>query len=105
VRDIVDEQGLVRQTENTLTDTDELFAELETIRERGYAVNDEEEIRGMRSVGVPIRGIDGDVCGAVSVTGPAARLTGERFESELPDLVMQTANLIEVNLETAAFDR
>ncbi|WP_411963707.1 IclR family transcriptional regulator [Haloferax sp. YSMS24] len=105
VRSILDSEGLAEQTANTITDRDELFATLEQIRERGYAVNDEEEIRGMRSVGAPIRGVDGGVCGAVSVTAPTSRLTGDRFKTEVPKLVVETANLIELNLETAVYDR
>ncbi|EMA04696.1 IclR family transcriptional regulator [Haloferax denitrificans] len=105
VRSILDSEGLVGQTANTITDRDELFAVLERVRERGYAVNDEEEIRGMRSVGAPVRGVDGAVCGAVSVTAPTSRLSGERFETEVPELVTETANLIELNLETAVFER
>ncbi|QOS12773.1 transcriptional regulator [Haloferax sp. Atlit-4N] len=104
VRDIIDDQGLVEQTDNTISDSERLFDELERIRERGYAVNDEEELRGMRSIGAPIRGVDGDVCGAVSVTAPTSRLSGDRFRSEIPELVMQAANIIEVNLETTTFD-
>ncbi|AFK19852.1 IclR family transcriptional regulator [Haloferax mediterranei ATCC 33500] len=105
VRDIIDEQGLAKRTENTITDPDRLFRELEQIRERGYAVNDEEELRGTRSIGAPVRGVDGDICGAVSVTAPTSRLSGERFQTEIPELVMQTANIIEVNLETTVFEQ
>ncbi|ELZ97012.1 transcriptional regulator [Haloferax mucosum ATCC BAA-1512] len=105
VRDIIDEQGLAEQTENTITDPEHLFRELEQIREQGYAINDEEELRGMRSIGAPIRGVDGDVSGAVSVTAPTSRLSGERFHTEIPELVMQAANIIEVNLETTVFER
>ncbi|WP_396613741.1 IclR family transcriptional regulator (plasmid) [Haloferax sp. S1W] len=105
VRDIIEKQGLAERTENTITDPNRLFRELEQIREQGYAVNDEEELRGTRSIGAPIRGVDGDVCGAVSVTAPTSRLSGERFQTEIPELVMQTANIIEVNLETTVFER
>ncbi len=31
-------------------------------------------------------------------------LSGDRFRSEIPELVMQAANIIEVNLETTTFD-
>lgn len=105
VSEIVSREGLVRQTENTITDRDRLVAELETVRERGYAVNDEEEIRGLRAVGAPVVDNDGSVVGAVSVTAPTSRLKGERFEREIPEMVMEAANLIEVNLEMMPFDR
>ncbi|ELZ17035.1 MULTISPECIES: IclR family transcriptional regulator [Natrinema] len=101
---ILDAQELEAQTANTITDETELRETLETVRENGYALNDEEEIRGMRAVGVPIRVPDGSIFGAVSMSAPASRLKGERFRSEVPELVMETANLIEVNLETAQRD-
>lgn len=105
VDEIIARDGLTRQTQQTITDREELQAELEEIRKQGYAVNDEEEIRGLRAVGAPIVDSDGAVAGAVSVTGPTSRLQGERFEDEIPALVLEAANLIEVNLETTAFDR
>lgn len=103
--EILDDRELAAQTENTITDREALREELATVRTRGYAVNDEEEIRGMRAVGAPILGSSGEVLGAVSVTAPTSRLKGKRFESDIPEDVMEAANLIEVNLETARFDQ
>lgn len=105
IENIIDRQGLERQTKNTIVDRDRLWDELEEIQKRGYAINDEEEIRGLRAVGAPIVDSNESVIGAVSLTAPTSRLKGERFESEIPELVMETANLIEVNLETMTFDR
>ena len=102
VSDILATEELVQQTEQTITDPDELREELAEIREGGYAINNEEEIRGMRSVGAPIQGVDGVVCGAISVTAPKMRLSGRYLNSDLPELVMEAANIIEVNLESAA---
>lgn len=101
---IVDDQGLPAQTDQTITEVDELSDALATIRDRGYAVNDEEEVRGMRSVGAAIRGLDDDVAGAISVTAPKSRLSGERFRTTVPELVEQAANIVEVNLETAVLN-
>lgn len=101
VDDIVDTYGLPERTEQTITSREELFAELEEIRERGYAFNDEEEIDGLRAVGAPIRA--SGVIGAISVSGPVSRLKGDRFREELPERVMQAANVIELNVETASF--
>lgn len=102
ITETVATEGLVQQTEKTITEPDELREELAEIQSRGYAVNDEEEIRGMRSVGAPIQDVDGTVCGAISVTAPKTRLSGEYLYSDLPELVMEGANIIEINLESAA---
>ncbi|MDG5775299.1 IclR family transcriptional regulator [Haloarculaceae archaeon H-GB2-1] len=101
---IIDEYGLPQQTENTITSRDELRDALASVREQGYAVNDEEEITGLRAVGAPIRDSDGDVRGAISVSAPISRLKGETFESELPEKVIQAANVIELNLETSSME-
>lgn len=101
VREIVDQYGLVAKTENTLTDLDALLEELAVIRERGYAINNEEEIRGVRAVGAPIRGSDGDVLGSVSLSGPTSRFSGDRLRETFPDRVLETANVIEANVDMA----
>jgi DNA-binding IclR family transcriptional regulator len=100
VEEIVDEVGLPPNTPQTITDRDALLDELERICERGYSVADEEQLQGIRAVGAPIRDSDGAARGAVAVSGPISRLKGERFESEMPELVTRTANICEVNYET-----
>lgn len=100
VMEIIDEHGLEEKTENTITDVDELLSTLETIRERGYALNDEEEILGMRAVAVPIQDRTGSVLGAVSVSAPLSHMKDEKFTETVPEKLMETKNLIEINLET-----
>lgn len=97
VEQIVDEHGLPRQTANTITDRDELFEELATIRERGYAIDDEEKIKGLRCVAAPVKDIDEEVLGAVSISGPASRMQGEQFDTEIPEMVNRSTNVIEIN--------
>lgn len=100
VREIIDEVGLPPNTPQTITDRDTLLDELERIRERGYSIADEEQLQGIRAVGASIRGSDGTALGAIAVSGPTSRLKGDRFETEVPELVTQTANICEVNYET-----
>lgn len=104
VEEIVDEHGLVEKTENTITDVDELHSTIETIRERGYAVNDEEEIPGMRAVAAPIFDGGGTVIGAVSVSAPVSHMKGEQFTETIPESILDTKNVIEINLETVDYD-
>jgi DNA-binding IclR family transcriptional regulator len=56
VRQIVDYHGLPVHTKETITDTETLMAELDEIREQGYAVSDGEAALGIRSVGVAFEG-------------------------------------------------
>lgn len=98
VEEILAEHGLPRTTEQTITDREALFEELDRTAERGYAVNDEEEILGLRAVGAPIMSRNDEVLGSISLSGPKSRLRGERFTEELPALIEQTANVIELDL-------
>lgn len=99
VLDIIDRRGLPAETPYTITDEDELFDELEMIRERGYSFNDQEMIEGLRSVGVPIKHPSGTVYGSMSVSGPIGRFKGEWYKQELPDLLVGMAHEVELNIE------
>jgi len=87
-------------TDNTITDADELLEELEAVRQQGYAVNDEENLEGLRAIGASVTGTQG-VIGAISVSGPKPRMTGEWFREELPNILLGATNEIELNLSQA----
>jgi len=95
VEAILDRHGLPEATENTLTDRETVFETLDTIQERGYAFNDGEE--GIRAVGMAIV-TDGEVHGALSVSGPSNRVRGEWFRDELPHILSGAVNEIELKL-------
>lgn len=99
VEAIVDKHGLPKRTENTITDRERLYSELETVRERGYAYNNEEEVDGLRAIGAPIHGPDDEILGALSLSGPKSRMRDERFEEEIPKMVTETADIIEINIK------
>ena len=96
--DMFERMSFEPMTDQTITDPDKLRAEIDTVRERGYSFNREESLRGTHAVGVAICGPDDDVIGGLSVTGPSHRLNGERFESDLPDLLLGAANELELNI-------
>lgn len=101
VDEVVERHGLPALTEQTITDRDELEEELQEIREQRYAFNRQEYSLGSRAVGVPILQDDGSPIGALSVTGPNLRLKGEFYESEIPDILMGTANELELKISYA----
>ncbi|WP_135305039.1 IclR family transcriptional regulator [Haloarcula amylovorans] len=98
VEAILDRHGLPKVTEQTITDRAELFDTLDQVRERGYAYDDEERVKGMRCLAAPIVDEDGYAIAAVSVSGPKSRMQEERFTDEIPDQILRSANVIEVNL-------
>lgn len=98
VESIIDRRGLPALTENTITEPDELYAELDRIRDRGVAFDDEERLSGLRSVGAAITDDDDRVLGAVSIAGPTSRLRSDRFREEVPNIVQSAVNVIELNV-------
>ena len=85
--------GLPARTPRTITSPADLRTELERVRAQGYAIDDQENELGVRCVGAPIFDYTGKVVGAISVSGPANRLTLER-SLELAPGVRNTAQMI-----------
>lgn len=98
IEEIVDTYGLPARTPHTITDTDELWAEIETIRDRGYAFNLEESVEGLHALGAPITDENNVAIGAISISGPANRLEGSFLREELPTLLLGAVNEISINL-------
>lgn len=77
---LVRELTLKPLTPHTITDRRKLQAELKVIAARGWSMDDEEIALGVRCVGAPVVDARGNVRGAISVAGPAWRVTRERAE-------------------------
>jgi DNA-binding IclR family transcriptional regulator len=75
------EGPLERFTDNTIADPASLKDHIGEIRDSGYAYTVEELELGLNAIGAPIRSTEGTVVGAVSVSGPAFRLS----PADLPD--------------------
>lgn len=95
---IIDQYGLVSKTENTITNREKLYDELEQIHEQGYALNDEEEITGLQAIGAPLTNRHGRLLGSISVSGPVKRMKDPKYHETIIDHVVNTANVIEVNI-------
>lgn len=97
VRRIIDDVGLPKATENTITDEDELMAELAETRERGYALNDRESTEGLVAIAVPLAP-GGTVIGACSVAGPRHRMDDERISEDISERLLSVVNELELNI-------
>lgn len=84
-------------TSHTIIDPSALSEELDAIREQGYALDDQESEEGLRAIAAPIRNHSGNTVAAVSVAGPAQRLTDEKVPILAAD-VMEAANTISARL-------
>jgi DNA-binding IclR family transcriptional regulator len=98
VEEIIEIHGLEPTTPKTVTDRGELLEQLAEIRDRGYAVDDEERLEGLRCVAAPILSNENRVLGAVSVSGPSHRIRDDRFRRTLPNRVLEAVNVIELNV-------
>jgi DNA-binding IclR family transcriptional regulator len=98
VNEIIDQWGLPKETENTITTADALFDELEDIRKQGYATDHAERTEGLTCIGAPVR-VDEQLYGALSVSAPTKRLGNEEFEEQLIAEVEGTSNDISLNIK------
>jgi IclR family KDG regulon transcriptional repressor len=90
---LIERLELTANTANTITDQAALVEELATVRAQQFAVDREESEDGVRCVGTPIFDRTGRVFAAISVSGPAYRLSDSRIAA-LSSLVMDTARTI-----------
>jgi DNA-binding IclR family transcriptional regulator len=97
VEAILDQWGLKRFTESTITDRDRLYEDLQAGREQGYLFNREEYQRGVTAIGAPVLGEE-EVHGAIVIIGPAMRLQGNWSEQELPNQLLAAANMAEISV-------
>lgn len=80
-------------TEKTLVTREALLADLRLVRLRGYAIDNEEIEKGLRCVGAPVWNYSGEVAAAVSVAGPAFRITRTRVPGIARAVIAMTRRL------------
>jgi IclR family acetate operon transcriptional repressor len=88
---------LERLTPASITDPRRLERELEQVRRRGFALDNEEAFPGIRCVAAPLRDREGRALAAVSVTVPAQRM-GPRRQAQLKSWVMDAAARISAGI-------
>ena len=89
---------LPKRTENTITEPVQLKEHLKLVRKQGFAVDDEENEKGIRCVAAPIFNEMGKAVSAVSISGPAFRVTKKAVQDVLKKEVMETARRISQRL-------
>lgn len=86
IQQVID-NGLRRHTPNTITESAKLIEELASVKQRGYAIDDEEIESGLRCVAAPIRDHSGRVIAAISVAAPVQRMTKKNLQTTVPSVV------------------
>ena len=80
-------------TPATIVDAVRLTAELETVRSSGFATAVDELEPGLAAIAAPVRGAHGDVIAALSITGPALRMSPKRIAELRPALIDEANRL------------
>lgn len=81
IRSLYPEESLPPLTSHTIPTVDALLAQTTLTRQRGWAVENQENMENVSCVGVAIRDRDGHAAYALSISAPAFRMTEERFEA------------------------
>lgn len=94
LRDLLGEGPYAVMAPNTISTLDDLVAELDRIRQQGYAINDEELAAGLRSAAAPVRNAESEIVAAINVSVPSARVSRQVLESSLAPMVRDVAREI-----------
>ena len=97
LRSIMGRTEFTRFTPNTITTIEALQKEIDSVRQRGWAIDDEEFEIGHRCIGAPVYDYRGDIIAAISASGSTTILTDERIP-EIVEYLKQTAAEISQNM-------
>lgn len=97
IKEIWDNSEIESLTQKTIVDYEDFLSELDKVKTNGYAEDDEENEMGVRCIGAPIFNHKGQIEGAISISGPAFRVTKERVD-EISKEVKKYAKLISKEL-------
>jgi len=89
---------LTEFTHSTITNPKRLQLTMYTIKELGYAIDDEEFEYGLRSVAVPYFSKKGEFIGAIGVSGLAARLDSEKLQ-KIATIMINLANKYKLDMK------
>jgi IclR family transcriptional regulator, KDG regulon repressor len=95
---IVKQQGLKKRTPRTITTMTRLLADLERVKDAGYAVDDEENSMGARCLGSPVFDVAGNVIAALGASGTLTQVD-EASMARLAEAVKETARRISRQLQ------
>jgi DNA-binding IclR family transcriptional regulator len=94
---ILRNNGMPRLTPHTLTRLADLRSHLRQVRQRGYALDNQELERGLNGVAAPVRTAQHRVIAAVGMAGPTLRFRGRELREKIA-LVRETAEKLSASL-------
>jgi IclR family transcriptional regulator, pca regulon regulatory protein len=94
ILDRIGRKPLPARAPRTLTKPNDIVAEIRSVRERGYAISDEELELGLRSLAVPVAGPDGEIAAAVSVSASSARVRAADLSKRFVPVLRSCAQML-----------
>lgn len=91
-------------TRFTISDPELLMVDIEKIRVRGFAIDDQERNLGMRCIAAPVRNFSGTAVAGISVSGPLARIGDDEIGAltgEVIEAARQLSNALGANVQIA----
>lgn len=95
ITDYIHKTEFTQLTPSSIKDSDELVRILETVREQGYACDNEEAEYGLTCYGKPLLDVTGRAFAAVSISGPTTRM-----KKNEADLLKQLERLVQQVVQT-----
>jgi DNA-binding IclR family transcriptional regulator len=92
---------IASRTPATITDADKFIEHLHSVRSRGFALDLEECEEGLCCAAVPVFGADGACVAALSVSGPASRVTPDRLHREILPVLTERVEQLSAQLGNA----
>ncbi|MFA5635755.1 MAG: IclR family transcriptional regulator [Anaerovoracaceae bacterium] len=83
---ILHETEFIPYTKKTITSKDKLLKELAEIRDKGYALDDEELSEGVRCIAAPIFNFKGEVKNSIGISGPSLRIRMDNLNPYIDNL-------------------
>jgi len=95
IKRIINKKQLLRYTPNTITEPKKLIIHLLDIKNKGFAICDEELEEGIKAIAAPIKNINGKTIASITITGLAKRMSSsnsERFVKILTNSAQEISN-------------
>lgn len=94
INELINRVGMPALTKNTIIDFDKFLEAINQVRRMDFAIDDMENEEGVRCVAAPIKDYQGNIIAALSISGPAQRITDQAIEQKLVPHLVQTAQNI-----------
>lgn len=97
IETIWEKSNIKKLTDKTIININDIKKDLKEIREKGYAIDEQENELGIRCIGTVIRGYNGKLWGAISVSGSILSFTTDKIK-DFANYILECSNIISKEL-------